>query len=84
MSDRLKAFTVDELHALVFQLDVAETVVLVMSSAKPHSGCPMTSNHLRDPVSLARQVVPLRVKFAVRFPSKGEQPFVRSRGEFFL
>jgi hypothetical protein len=26
MSDRLKAFTVDELHALVFRLDVAATV----------------------------------------------------------
>jgi hypothetical protein len=26
MSDRLKSFTVDELHALVFRLDVAETV----------------------------------------------------------
>jgi hypothetical protein len=25
-SDRLKAFTVDELHALVFRLDVAATV----------------------------------------------------------
>jgi hypothetical protein len=25
-SERLKAFTVDELHALVFRLDVAETV----------------------------------------------------------
>jgi hypothetical protein len=26
MSDRLKSFTVDELHALVFRLDIAETV----------------------------------------------------------
>jgi hypothetical protein len=26
MSDRLKAFTVDELHALIFRLDVAATV----------------------------------------------------------
>jgi hypothetical protein len=25
-SDRLKSFTVEELHALVFRLDVAETV----------------------------------------------------------
>jgi hypothetical protein len=26
MSDRLKRFTVDELHTLVFRLDLAETV----------------------------------------------------------